>query len=417
MRSAGSLSAGAAAPRSTSVSGGATSTTSTSAIDACFVMMCAAGSSVEAGNAGMVTPPCRPRGPPGRAATVASATGAYRPAHARRAEAAVPATSAGCCLLARQRLGVAAGIIVFIAVLTWLDRGGYSDADGTPISVLDSLYYSTVTATTTGYGDIAPVSPRAAGRDDVPRHPARGLFLIVLVGTTLELLTERFRRSRLEARWRSPVKDHIIVAGYGTVGRSAIETLLAGGTTLTGTDRRHRRRRRRGDPGAGGGLVAIGADATHASVWTQARVESARAVIVTCNRDDTATLVTLTVRDSTRERAHLGQRPRGGERAAPQPVRRDDGRPLIRGGRPAGRAVDRLAGGRPRHRGPLVGRPGDRPGGTARPPTRARRPTTQRGRGARRSRAGSARIAFDDDDFQRTAPGDIVVCLVRSREP
>jgi voltage-gated potassium channel len=56
-----------------------------------------------------------------------------------------------------ERLGLATGIIAFIAALTWLGRNGYSDADGTPISVLDSLYYSTVTATTTGYGDIAPV--------------------------------------------------------------------------------------------------------------------------------------------------------------------------------------------------------------------------------------------------------------------
>ena len=28
---------------------------------------------------------------------------------------------------------------------------------------------------------------------------------------------------------------------------------------------------------------------------------------------------------------------------------------------------------------------------------------------------GSMRIAFDDDEFERTAPGDIVVCLVRRR--
>ena len=196
-----------------------------------------------------------------------------------------------------QRLGVATGIILFIAVLTWLDRDGYSDADGTPISFLDSLYYSTVTATTTGYGDIAPVSPSARAVTTFLVTPARILFLIVLVGTTLELLTERFRRSRLEARWRSRVKDHTIVAGYGTVGRSAIETLLAGGTTrpeqivVIDVDADAVTRAREA------GLVAIGDDATHAAVWTQARVETAHAVMVTCNRDDTSTLVTLTVRE------------------------------------------------------------------------------------------------------------------------
>ena len=312
---------------------------------------------------------------------------------------------------------MAAGIIVFIAVLTWLDRGGYSDADGTPISVLDSLYYSTVTATTTGYGDIAPVSPRARAVTTFLVTPARVLFLIVLVGTTLELLTERFRRSRLEARWRSHVKDHIIVAGYGTVGRSAIETLLAGGTTrpeqivVIDVDADAVTQAREA------GLVAIGADATHASVWTQARVESARAVIVTCNRDDTATLVTLTVRElnasvpisvNVREAENERLLSQSGattvvlsSEAAGRLVGRSTDSPeavrVIEDLLSVGRGIDLVE--RPVRPHELGGPPrneGEVPVGLVR---------------------GSARIAFDDDDFQRTAPGDIVVCLVRSREP
>lgn len=66
-----------------------------------------------------------------------------------------------------RRLGVAVGIIVVIAVLTWLGRNGYSDADGTPVSLLDAFYYATVTATTTGYGDIAPLHPYARGLANV----------------------------------------------------------------------------------------------------------------------------------------------------------------------------------------------------------------------------------------------------------
>ena len=58
----------------------------------------------------------------------------------------------------------------------------------------------------------------------------RILFLIVLVGTTLELLTERFRQGRAESRWRSRMCEHTIVVGYGTKGRGAVATLLADGT-------------------------------------------------------------------------------------------------------------------------------------------------------------------------------------------
>jgi voltage-gated potassium channel len=312
-----------------------------------------------------------------------------------------------------QRLGVAAGILLFVAMLTWLGRDGYSDADGTPLSLLDSLYYATVTATTTGYGDIAPVSPGARAVTTFLVTPARILFLIVLVGTTLELLTERFRRSRLESRWRSRVKDHTIVAGFGTVGQSAVETLLAGGSTcaedvlVIDVDADAVTRAREA------GLVAIGADATHTVAWTQARVEMARAVIVTCNRDDTATLVTLTVRELNPE-VPISVSVREAENA--RLLSQSGATTVVLSSEAAGRLVGRstdapqavrvledlLAVG---HGIDLVERP-VRPHEVGGPPRNEGEVPVGLVR-------GSERIAFDDDDFQRTAPGDIVVCLVR----
>ena len=186
---------------------------------------------------------------------------------------------------------------MFIALLAWVGRDGYSDADGSPLSWLDAIYYSTVTVTTTGYGDIAPISPGARAVTAFVVTPLRVVFLVVLVGTTLELLTERFRHTRAEARWRRTVTDQTIVAGYGTMGRQAVETMLANGTTtaeqvvvIYPQDEAATRARE-------AGLTAIVADATRTAAWKQARVETARAVVVTCNRDDTATLATLTVRE------------------------------------------------------------------------------------------------------------------------
>jgi len=195
-----------------------------------------------------------------------------------------------------RRLGVAVGIIVIIAILTWLGRDGYSDADGTPVSLLDAFYYATVTATTTGYGDIAPTGAPERAVTAFIVTPLRILFLIVLVGTTLELLTERFRRGRAESSWRSRVSEHTIVVGYGTIGRGAVEALLAGGTSrddVVVVDRLADAVAAAGEAG----LVGIVADGTRTSTWIEARLAEARAVVVTCNRDDTATLVTLTVRE------------------------------------------------------------------------------------------------------------------------
>ena len=196
-----------------------------------------------------------------------------------------------------KRFGIAIGIVLFIALLALIGRDGYSDADGSRLSWLDAIYYSTVTVTTTGYGDIAPISPGARAVTAFIVTPLRIVFLVVLVGTTLELLTERFRQSRAEARWRRRMREHTIVAGYGTMGRQAIETLLANSTTTVdqvvvidpdGAATTSARE---------AGLTAILADATSAAAWEQANVATARAVIVTCSRDDTATLATLTARE------------------------------------------------------------------------------------------------------------------------
>ena len=53
------------------------------------------------------------------------------------------------------------------------------------------------------------------------------MFVIVLVGTTLQLLTERYRQARAENQWRKRVNGHTIIVGYGTMGRTAADSLRA----------------------------------------------------------------------------------------------------------------------------------------------------------------------------------------------
>jgi voltage-gated potassium channel len=196
-----------------------------------------------------------------------------------------------------RRLSLAVGIVLAIALLAFVGRRGYSDADGTPLSILDSIYYATVTVTTTGYGDIAPISPSARAVTAFIVTPLRVVFLILLVGTTLELLTERYRLARARTKWRERVDGHTIVVGYGAMGASAVQTLRAEGIVpgegIVVIDHQHRP----ADQARDAGLVTIVGDATRTETLREACVERARAVIVTCNRDDTAALVTLTARE------------------------------------------------------------------------------------------------------------------------
>lgn len=190
---------------------------------------------------------------------------------------------------------LAVAVLVTSAVVVYLDRDGYRDANGDGISLLDAIYYTTVSLSTTGYGDIAPSTPSARLVNILVITPLRVLFLIILVGTTLEVLTERTREQWRLQKWRRRVQSHTVVVGYGTKGRSAVRALIADGTDPEQIVVI--------DPDAGqvaeannAGITAIHGDATRREVLVLAEVSQAARVLVAAQRDDTAVLVTLTVR-------------------------------------------------------------------------------------------------------------------------
>jgi voltage-gated potassium channel len=130
------------------------------------------------------------------------------------------------------RVALAAFFLALTVFIVWLDRDSYRDGDEVGIDLLDAFYYSTVTLSTTGYGDITPLTEGARLVNILFITPLRVMFLIVLIGTTLEALTARSREEFRIRRWRSRVRQHVIVCGYGTKGRSAVRSLQATGTPL-----------------------------------------------------------------------------------------------------------------------------------------------------------------------------------------
>ncbi|GAA4612937.1 potassium channel family protein [Saccharopolyspora hordei] len=181
-------------------------------------------------------------------------------------------------------------------VLVYIGRDGYRDSAGGELSLLDCVYYASVSLSTTGYGDITPVSDLARLTNVLVITPLRVLFLIVLVGTTLEVLTERSRQAFKIQRWRSKVRDHVVVIGYGTKGRSAVTALLGeehepGRIVVVDTDHTAL------EAASAQGLVTVNGSGTRSDVLRVAGVTRARAIVVAPARDDTAVLVTLTARE------------------------------------------------------------------------------------------------------------------------
>lgn len=196
-----------------------------------------------------------------------------------------------------RRAAIAAALLVICTVIVYLGRYGYKDyaRPGQPLDFLGAAYYSAVTLSTTGYGDIVPVSSSARLVNTLVITPIRVVFLIVLIGTTLEVLTERTRAGWRVARWRSKMAGHTVVVGYGTKGRSALASLREAGlrsTSLVIVDvaphviaESNRT-----------GLAGVTGDATRRDVLADAQVETAERLVIAVGRDDTAVLITLTAR-------------------------------------------------------------------------------------------------------------------------
>lgn len=91
------------------------------------------------------------------------------------------------------------------------------------------------------------------------------------------------------------MNQHVVIVGYGTKGRSAVETLVNNGQPREAIVVV--------DPSAAGmadahsdGLAVVSGDATRRDVLRRAGVAEASQVIITTDRDDSNVLATLTVR-------------------------------------------------------------------------------------------------------------------------
>ncbi len=221
--------------------------------------------------------------------------GPGRSAGRMTADIVLPRATVGPVRAVVRRILIAMATLSGVAMVVWFDRGGYTDTSDGAVDLLDAFYYATVSLSTTGYGDITPVSDQARLVNILVITPLRLLFLIILVGTTLEVLTERTRDQIRQNRWRSSLRQHTVVVGYGTKGRSAVRALLDDGVdkaSIVAVDNDPEHIADAGDDG----IVAIVGDGTRADVLRRADVEHARRVIVAVPRDDAAVLVTLTVR-------------------------------------------------------------------------------------------------------------------------
>ncbi len=199
-----------------------------------------------------------------------------------------------------QRFALASLLILFIALITYIGRDGYTDSQSSaPLTFIDALYYATVSVTTTGYGDIVPATQSARLINVFVVTPARILFIVLLVGTTLQVLAERSRFLYRLRNWQKKLDQHTIICGFGVKGRAALDYLRRYSPAMDAVaidDRDDALSQANAE-----GLTGIRGSSFDPAILQAAEVGRAKTVVVALDSDDHAVLTILRVREQNTE--------------------------------------------------------------------------------------------------------------------
>jgi voltage-gated potassium channel len=192
----------------------------------------------------------------------------------------------------------AAAVLLLVGIALgghWIDRAGLRDNTDGAVSFLDIVYFTVITVTTVGYGDIVPVSDSARMFDTFVVTPIRIFVFLIFLGSAYSfMLRQGWERWRM-GLVRHELKDHVIVCGFGRSGSAAVGELIERGhqpERIVVVDANADRLRL----AEAWGVATVEGDATHNKVLETAKVGAARNVIICPGRDDTAVLIILTCR-------------------------------------------------------------------------------------------------------------------------
>lgn len=193
------------------------------------------------------------------------------------------------------RVAAMAFLLGLLVLVHWLEREGLKDTYDGSVSFLDVIYFTMISATTTGYGDIVPVTDNTRMFDALVVTPIRILFILILAGSAYLFVARRSWERFIMKRIQRTLCDHILVVGYGTKNSRAVQELIDLGAEphdIVVIDPKDERL----ELAKALGCTVLKADATRDETLRAVHVERAKLVIISAGRDDTSILICLTAR-------------------------------------------------------------------------------------------------------------------------
>lgn len=193
------------------------------------------------------------------------------------------------------RIAAVIALLGFLVLFHWLERHGLKDTHDGEVGFIDVIYFTMISATTTGYGDIVPVTDKTRMFDALVVTPIRILFLLIFIGSAYLFVARRSWERFVMKRIQRTLRDHIVVVGFGTKNSRAVQELIDLGAepgSIVVIDVNEDRL----EIAKALGCTVLKADATRDATLRAVHVDRAKLVIISAGRDDTSILVCLTTR-------------------------------------------------------------------------------------------------------------------------
>jgi voltage-gated potassium channel len=182
---------------------------------------------------------------------------------------------------------------VIFLVLILVGTSGYRWLEG--MSFIEALYMTVITISTVGFGEVRPLS--AAGQIFtifliLGGVGVAGFVVSVGVDYIMSGKWQEYRKKRRLARMQSKLENHVIICGYGRVGKNVTEELKAEGVPFIVIDI---------DPeevaqAEEHGCLAVVGNAANETVLHEVGIDRARALVAAVNSDAENVFITLTTR-------------------------------------------------------------------------------------------------------------------------